>query len=179
MRIHAIVVSLLLLVCFDQANAASHKTWEDISNVGVASLLGASVAVPLIRSDRQGLYQAAYSIGAGEGVAILGKALIKEDRPDHSDNNSFPSGHTTVAFASATSLYKRYGWQTGLPAYAVATLTGSARVASKKHHWWDVVAGAAIGTASGWYFTDAFSKNVAVVPWVDSKGAGVQVSMRW
>jgi hypothetical protein len=42
-----------------------------------------------------------------------------------------------------------------------------------------VVAGAAIGGVSGWFFTDAFNDKVQLVPWVDSKGGGVVVSMRW
>ncbi|RLA58543.1 MAG: phosphatase PAP2 family protein, partial [Gammaproteobacteria bacterium] len=102
-----------------------------------------------------------------------------EERPDNSDDDSFPSGHTANAFASATTLYRRYGWQAGVPAYAVATLTGVARERSRQHHWYDVVAGAAIGGISGWFFTDAFNDKVQLVPWVDSKGGGVAVSMRW
>ena len=142
------------------ANAASNKTWENISDVGVYTLVGSALIIPAVRSDWDGARQAVYSMGAAEGVAILGKAVIHEERPDRSDNNSFPSGHSAVAFASATTIYRRYGWELGLPAYALATLTASARVAADKHHWYDVVAGAAIGAASGWIFTDAFNEKV-------------------
>ncbi|HHJ36457.1 MAG TPA: phosphatase PAP2 family protein [Gammaproteobacteria bacterium] len=160
-------------------NAISNSTWADISDVSVFTLMGTALILPVTRDDWQGFRQAAYSIGSAEGVALLGKALVSEERPDNSDKNSFPSGHAANAFASATTLYRRYGWQTGVPAYALATFTASARVAARKHFWHDVVAGAAIGTISGWLFTDAFDDTVQLNPWLDSKGGGVELTLRW
>jgi membrane-associated phospholipid phosphatase len=162
-----------------RAGAASEDTWKDISDVGVVSLIGTALILPATRDDWEGLRQAAYSIIAATGVSQLGKALVHEERPNDKDNNSFPSGHTANAFAAATTLHRRYGWQTGMPAYAIATLTGIARERAREHHWYDVVAGAAIGGASGWFFTDAFNEQVQLVPWVDHNGGGVAVSMRW
>ncbi|MCB1707384.1 MAG: phosphatase PAP2 family protein [Halioglobus sp.] len=161
------------------ARAASDDTWKDISNVGVVSLIGTALIMPATREDWEGLGQAAYSIGSATAAAQIGKALVHEERPNNKDNNSFPSGHTANAFASATTLHRRYGWEIGLPAYAMATLTGVARERAREHHWYDVVAGAAIGGVSGWFFTDAFNDKVRLTPWVDSTGAGVAVSMRW
>jgi membrane-associated phospholipid phosphatase len=171
--------SLLVLAANPAAHADSESTWEDISDVGAYSLIATALILPYTRDDLDGVKQAAYSIGTATVVAQIGKALVDEERPDNSDNDSFPSGHTANAFASATTLHRRYGWQTGVPAYAVATLTGIARERARKHHWYDVVAGAAIGGLSGWYFTDAFDNKVQLVPWVDSKGGGISVSMRW
>lgn len=161
------------------ANAVSNNTWADISDVGVFTLAGTALIVPIARDDWEGTRQAAYSLGTAEGIALLGKATIHEQRPDQSDNNSFPSGHSAVAFASATTLYKRYGWEVGLPAYGLATLTASSRVAARKHHWYDAVAGAAIGGASGWFFTDAYNNKVQLIPWADSKGAGIEATIAW
>ena len=159
--------------------AASEDTWKDISDVGVYSLLGTALILPAAREDWEGFRQAAYSIGSAAGVTLIGKALVDEERPNNKDDDSFPSGHTANAFSSATTLYRRYGWQAGVPAYAVATLTGVARERAREHHWYDVVAGAAIGGLSGWFFTDAFNDKVQLVPWIDSDGGGVSVSMRW
>lgn len=170
---------LLMLGITPSAQAISNKQWANISDVGVYTLVGAGLALPAVRQDWQGFRQAAYSIGTAEGLAILGKAVVHERRPDNSDNNSFPSGHAALAFASATTMYRRYGWQTGVPAYALATLTAYARVDARKHHWYDVVAGAAIGTGSGWFFTNAFNNKVQLVPWADSKSVGVLVGMPW
>lgn len=176
---HLYTLFALLIFVHPAANAISDNTWEDISDVGAYGLIGTALLLPTARKDWTGLRQAAYSIGTATITAQIGKALIDEERPDNSDDDSFPSGHTANAFASATTLHRRYGWQTGFPAYAVATLTGVARERARKHHWYDVVAGAVIGGASGWFFTDAFDNQVQLVPWVDSGGGGVVVSMRW
>ena len=177
-RLLMAIFSLLLIVS-PVANAGGHKTWANISDVTAITLAGTALVLPVVKDDWEGVREAAYSLGTAEGISLLGKAVIHEERPDHSDNNSFPSGHSAIAFASATTMYKRYGWEVGMPAYALATLTASARVAAKKHHWYDVVAGAAIGSASGWFFTDAFNNKVQIVPLADSKGAGIEATIAW
>lgn len=177
-RIFSLIVSLWL-VYSPNACAVSDKTWTDISDIGVATLVSSALIFPMTKDDWDGSRQAAYSISTATGIAQLGKAVVHAERPDHSDNNSFPSGHTSVAFASATTLYKRYGWEVGMPAYALATLTGSARVGANKHYWRDVIVGAAVGVGSGWYFTDAFDNKVQLIPWADSKGAGIEATLAW
>jgi len=180
MKIRALSGALVLILGFNApAHAISDKTWGDISDLGVYTLLGSSLGVPAVKGDWEGFRQASYSLGAAEGFAIIGKSLVHEQRPDHSDNHSFPSGHASVAFASTTTLYRRYGWEMGLPAYALATVTAGARVAARKHHWYDVIAGAAIGAATGWYFTDPINDKVAILPWVDPDAVGVSFAMTW
>lgn len=175
-----LALSLVLLLGFEPAALAiSNNSWDDISTVTELSLVGLALGTPVVKDDWDGAGQAALSIGLSAGLAEFGKALVHAERPDNSDNNSFPSGHTSVAFASATTVYRRYGWQLGFPAYAVAAFTGSARVAARKHHWYDVLAGAVIGTGSGWLFTKPFNDRVQVSPWADSKGGGLMVSMVW
>jgi hypothetical protein len=109
------------------------------------------------------------------GVAYVGKtalkAMIKEERPDHSDNKSFPSGHAAMAFAAARSIDKEFRkdciW-IPIAGYAAATAVGIERIASDRHHWYDVVAGAGIGFGAAeltWWLSDlCFGKgsNVAV-----------------
>lgn len=78
------------------------------------------------------------------------KKITKETRPDFSGNNSFPSGHTAIAFASAEFLrqeYKDDPW-IGYAGYAVATATGILRMYNNKHYLGDVLAGAGFGIAS-------------------------------
>jgi membrane-associated phospholipid phosphatase len=72
----------------------------------------------------------------------------------------------------------RRGAAEGVPAFALATLVGVARVEAHKHHWYDALAGAAIGTGSGLLLTHPLDvKRVAYVPWIDSKGGGVVVNV--
>lgn len=101
---------------------------------------------------------------ASVGVAYVGKtalkAMVKEERPDHSDNKSFPSGHTAMAFAAARSIDKEFRKESiwiPIAGYAAATAVGIERVAHDRHHWYDVVAGAAVGYGAAelsWYLSD-------------------------
>ncbi|MDE5876108.1 MAG: phosphatase PAP2 family protein [Muribaculaceae bacterium] len=107
----------------------------------------------LIEHDWKGLVQGTYTAALTTGVTLLLKYTVKEERPDHSNFHSFPSGHSATTFATAAFVQRRYGWKLGAPAYALAAYTGWGRVFAKKHHWWDVVAGAAIGSGSAYLFT--------------------------
>ena len=100
------------------------------------------------------------SVGVAFAAKTALKAIIKEERPDHSDNQSFPSGHATMAFAAARSIDKEFRKESiWIPraGYAAATAIGVERVASDRHHWYDVVAGAGLGIASAeltWWLSD-------------------------
>ncbi len=106
----------------------------------------------------------AASVGVGWALKTGIKAVVKEDRPDHSDDESFPSGHATMAFAAATSLHKEFGkeaWWVSALGFSAATAVAVERVASDRHHWYDVVAGAALGYGSAeltWWLSDKVFK---------------------
>ena len=161
------------------ASAISKHSWGTISDIGAAGLGAGALGLPLLRDDMPGFWQAGGSIGAATGASFILKQIVHEQRPDGSGNDSFPSTHASFAFASAATLYRRYGWQYGAPATLVAVLVGVARVESDKHHWYDVVAGAALGTASGLIITRPFNQNVELTPWADSGGGGVMASVRF
>jgi len=80
------------------------------------------------------------------------KYSVKEERPDQSDNLSFPSGHTALAFTNASLLYYEFKdsniWYAS-SGFLFATATGILRIANNKHYTSDVLAGAGIGLASG------------------------------
>lgn len=79
------------------------------------------------------------------------KKITKIERPNGSASNSFPSGHTALAFAGAEFMYQEYKevsiWY-GISAYAVASTTGFLRVYNNKHWFTDVIAGAGFGILS-------------------------------
>lgn len=78
--------------------------------------------------------------------------------------NSFPSGHTTIAFASATFTsytFKKYFPDSKLQipviagSYAMAAGVAALRISSGNHFMTDVLAGCTIGTLSGF-----------IIPWL-------------
>lgn len=176
-RSAAIVASLA--ICASPAAAMSHHDWSTASNIGTAGLGALALGGPVVSDDWPGFWQAGGSIMAGGGIAEGLRQFVHEQRPDGSGNDSFPSAHTAISFAAAATMHRRYGWEVGIPATLVATFVGIARVKADKHHWYDVVAGAAIGEASGMLITHPFDSSVRIVPWGDSHGGGVSAGLRF
>lgn len=112
-------------------------------------------------------------------------------RPNGSNNNSFPSGHTATAFVGAHILFKEYKdtspW-IGIGGYAVATATGTMRVLNKKHWVSDVVTGAGIGILSTevaymllpiWHNILGIKekeKSLVIVPTVSTENMGIALA---
>lgn len=99
-----------------------------------------------------------YAVSAAASYAVMAllvnsiKYAAREQRPDGSTRNSFPSGHTATAFAAATILHKEYGltrspWYS-IGGYMMATATGCMRVLNNRHWVSDTFAGAGIGILS-------------------------------
>lgn len=79
------------------------------------------------------------------------KYFTKVKRPDNSDFKSFPSGHTTEAFAAAELMrieFKEYNPWLSYAGYLMAGATGYLRMYNNKHWISDVLAGAGFGIAS-------------------------------
>lgn len=151
------------------------------TDVLALAMPAATLAGVLITKDWEGLKEGAFTASVTAAATLLLKYTIKEKRPDGSNYHSFPSGHTSVTFATAAFLQRRYGWKFGAPAYALATYVGWGRVFSKKHHWWDVVAGAAIGAGSAYIFTRPFAKkhDLQISPIGTNDMIGFHASMKF
>jgi membrane-associated phospholipid phosphatase len=75
--------------------------------------------------------------------------IVKRD--DESGGNSFPSGHASAAFCTATSIALRFHeWYYVAPAYLFAGSVAWARVYQGVHYPSDVLVGALVGSASSW-----------------------------
>lgn len=82
-----------------------------------------------------------------------------EDKLEDGDwNCSFPSGHTTLAFAGAAfttmvfcQCFPNSNWKYAVAgiSFGMAAITGGLRMASGNHFFTDVITGAVIGTAVG------------------------------
>ena len=96
-------------------------------------------------------------------------------------NLSFPSGHSTAAFAMATVIATEYRNRPFIPfiTYGMATMTALSRVHDNKHWASDVFLGSAIG-----YYTakvtmkinkGGFGNNVSIAPSVVNKTSGISI----
>ena len=116
-----------------------------------ASFLLKAAGVKCRSSWEQRLYKSGASFILCSGTTYLLKHSIHKMRPAGTDNRSFPSGHTAIAFSGATVLHKEFGKTSpwiSVAGYTVATITAVDRVRRNRHHWDDVATGAAIGFLS-------------------------------
>lgn len=117
-------------------------------------------------SPKRAVVSYAFSMGIMGVVVNSIKRTAGVQRPDATSKNSFPSGHTAMAFTNATFLHKEYG-EYRHPLYSVmgytsATATALGRGLNNRHWFPDVLAGAAIGIAStelGYYITEQIFKD--------------------
>lgn len=153
----------------DVGNA--YGTW--IPPVAISSglyLTGLVLDEPGIRRAGRHVFQAALyaTLITGSIKALAGRHRpYLEDGPyklrgpsTRDDFNSFPSGHSTIAFAVSSSLAAEIDepWATvGL--YGLAGITALSRMYSDRHWGSDVVFGAVVGTVCGYGVTHLNNDN--------------------
>ena len=129
--------------------------------IGVPVVMG---AVALIEKDDDLLKSAIYvgvSIGVDVVVTSALKEIVKRPRPyvtypeihayEPETSLSFPSGHTSYAFATATALSLKYPkWYVIAPSYLWACTVGYSRMNLGVHYPTDVLAGAVLGAGSAY-----------------------------
>jgi membrane-associated phospholipid phosphatase len=147
---------------FSQNNTVELTSGQKtVSTIGDILLIGMPLATGLttiLINDKEGSWQFAKGFLVNQALTIGLKSIIQKPRPDFSNNNAFPSGHTSTTFQSASFIQQRYGWKYGIPAYALAGFTAYSRIEGKKHDGWDVAAGIVIGIGSSYLFTTPYQK---------------------
>ena len=141
------------------------------------ALPAAVAGLTIGHKDSKGMLQFGESMALSLSTAYGLKYAIDEKRPD-GKSYSFPSVHASVSFTSAEFLRKRYGWEYGIPAYALATFVAYSRVETRQHYVHDVIAGAVIGIGSSYLFSRPY-KGWYVQPVMDTKFYGVNLSCSW
>jgi len=152
---------------------------SSVNNISIAIPAGLAIA-GFIKHDKK-LKQDALFIGTAFLVSSLvtqsTKRIVNRQRPyesysfilqrdDEGGGMSFPSGHTSAAFCTATSLALRYPkWYIITPAYLFATSVAWARMYQGVHYPSDVLAGGLVGAASAWL-------GWKVQKWIDKKHKG-------
>ncbi len=133
-------------------------TTQKIGDFVLIALPVTTLATSFIIGDEKGAWQFTKGFLLTVGVTYGLKLAVNKQRPDMSNDNSFPSGHTSTVFHSAGYVHRRYGLKYALPSYALAGFTAASRIDSKKHDILDVLAGAAIGLGSNLLFTTEYQQ---------------------
>ena len=156
---------------------ADNDTIETAGDVGLVALPAAALGMTVLKRDSEGTRQLGMALLSTAAVTGGLKLTIREKAPN-GDDHAFPSGHTSIAFAGASFLQRRYGWGYGAPAYLAAAFVGYSRVETDHHRFHDVLAGAAIGIVSNLIFTTPFGE-VSAAPLVGRGyvGAAVRVPL--
>ena len=145
----------------------SDKFFQFISNSDTYVALGIPAGIAfagLLKHDNNVLRNAcviAATLAVNEGVTEIMKYSINRTRPfvtypeitkkSGAGSPSFPSGHTSIAFAAATSLSLELPkWYVIIPVYTWAGTVAYSRMDLGVHYPSDVIAGALVGAGSAW-----------------------------
>lgn len=147
--------------------------WSD--GLRIASAVGYAASVLATPSgDLDGDWLLAKAQGAAVGAAAFAatagitsglKSLTSRERPDGSDDESFPSGHASTAAVFDTLTVRNLQSIDVSPAMrttfeigagAMTAGTAWARVEAGRHYPSDVLVGIALGNFMGAFFTEAF-----------------------
>ena len=151
----------------DNRSTGKNAFYRSISDANGAVIIGLPIgwlAYGILdknnRITREGITWTAAQLVNGALTYGL-KATVNRPRPAASDPtlialedvriHSFPSGHTSSAFALATSISLDHPrWYVITPAYMFASLVGYSRCYLGVHYPSDVIAGALLGSGSAW-----------------------------
>lgn len=176
-RFAVVLVALVTAVAVTPTYAQSQRHAGDF----LATVMPlATLGTELYRGDREGARQYAITFA----TATLGTEALKHvthvERPDGSNDQSFPSGHAARAFSAAAYVRERHGLEAAAPLYLAALYVGHTRVAAKRHRWADVAGAALVAEASAtWLVRRAPHSPVVVSAAFSYRYAGATIAASW
>jgi membrane-associated phospholipid phosphatase len=134
---------------------------------------GYALAMWLAGEEQSTKHMASASLNSTFVTWVL-KLAVREKRPAVNSRDSFPSGHSSLAFAFGTVVALRHNIFWGTLGVTTASFISYSRIIDNRHWLHDVIAGATIGAsyAIGTYISSYSDENtsVALLPTEDMKG---------
>lgn len=171
-------------LAFTVNNKPLTSTEKDIETLGT----GISIALPLTagviawsKHDRVGLAQLTVETVLTVGTVYALKNIVREERPNGTDYQSFPSETTGLAASGSSFLWGRYGWQYGLPAFFTTQFVSYSRVQARDHRWYDTLASSAMAAGYGFVLTTPFKRrfNIDTSLSASPDGAYLHLAYSW
>ncbi len=129
-------------------------TIQDVGDITQLIPGATGLGMALGTKDWKGARQWTWSLLLSGGTVNLLKATNEKYRPDATNLESFPSGHTQGSFFGAGYMLQRYGPKWGIPAMMLGAYTGYSRVQGQKHFADDVISGMSIALFSTWLLVE-------------------------
>ncbi len=158
--------SLLLLssslILASPVCAADNSDLELAGDIVAVAIPALAYGSTYYKEDKVGRQQFYKSFATNLAATQVLKSTIDKERPNGSDDDSFPSRHVSVAFQGASFIHKRYGLEYSIPAYVGAGFVAYTRLEADEHDATDVLAGAALGMASSLYLTKSYNDQLHI-----------------
>lgn len=173
-------LDLRLLENFNGPPSPADATWKNISGSGlyVSAIVPIGMLTTGLATHNHDLttksLEACSSVILADVFSVAIKKVVRHERPylAHPDliygktgatDYSFPSGHVSVIFATATSVSLSYPkWYVIVPSYAYAATVGYSRMYLGAHYPSDVLGGVILGMGTAylsWKMEKLFDKN--------------------
>jgi membrane-associated phospholipid phosphatase len=181
MRCQLFLAPVAFAIFTASAAAPAEDLNHFLSNKGTIAFLALGAGLPLLQDGHQGPIHTFRTLDS-LGVSVLLSEGIKHvthvRRPDSDERDSFPSGHATAAFAVATMQAQFHPSEAPLW-FAGAAAIANSRVQLHRHHWAEVIAGAALGYGTARLELSSH-RGLLIYPFVtDEGGVGMLYSRRF
>lgn len=155
----AVLLAAYLISAPSQAN-----TYADTGKAVAYAMPVAAAGIAVYHKDWKGLAQLTFVTGLTYGAAYGLKQVVRSRRPyqshfDHSTGwDSFPSTTAAIASAPSSFVWRRYGWEWGLPMFVVSKYPSYALQKSHQNKIWDGLGSTALAWGLNAVFTPRYKK---------------------
>lgn len=143
-KTHLLYFLIFFIIFFINIIVNNHEPinrWVAIIGTIIQIAIPAYALVPILwKKDKDGFIQMLIVLLAVIAITHILKHIILEPRPNGIEFNSFPSGHTALAFVGVVFLTIRYGWKYCLIFAPLAFFVAFSRLYAHKHWPIDIIA---------------------------------------